>query len=411
MKIEIHGRQVEVDDSFKDMSEDEQHKVVDEIASGFMPTASEAAAAQETKEAQGPDVLPNIGAGAEAVGLRYGVGVPAVWGIDKLKKILGGADKALPAQPAPSPIPGEDRWFSSANAINEKAKIIRRNTELAKRYPGFERVLPPEPPIPLKEKIVSGLQGLRTKPAGKAFTSGYNLMDVAEHAGQGPLGDVQATASGLAAIAPYVEKYLPGKAKTIAKGLQLGTPVANYLIDKFAPAEEKKAKGGKVGALTELAQNLYSHLPRVDSIKSFPMGLASIKPNLVAQDAHLFHETNPSKLSDILRMDRQFDYNPLYVTNNADLAIGQGNNVGVKVKFRPNSLSGAENIKPGTGDLAGREYKTDVIAPQAISEIYFSDPSHVKQLSFPAKMNLKTGFDKIVNEDNTISFIRKTPQE
>jgi hypothetical protein len=248
MKIEIHGRQVEVDDSFKDMSEDEQHQVVDEIAAGFMPTAGEASAAQENKEAQGPDVLPNIGAGAEAVGLRYGVGVPAVWGIDKLKKLLGGADKALPAQPAPSPIPGEERWFNSANAINEKAKIIRRNTELAQRYPQFERVVPPAPPIPLKEKVATGLQGLRTSPGGKAFTSGYNLMDVAEHAGQGPLGDAQATASGLAALAPYVEKYLPGKAKKIAKALPFVTPATNYVIDKFTgqpvPVTEQKAAGG-----------------------------------------------------------------------------------------------------------------------------------------------------------------------
>jgi len=250
MKIEIHGRQVEVDDSFKDMSEEQQHQVVDEIAAGLMPTASEAAAAQETKEAQGPDVLPNIGAGAEATALRYGVGVPAVWGVDKLKKLLGGADKALPAQPAPSPIPGEERWFNSANAINEKAKIIRRNTELAQRYPQFERVVPPAPPIPLKEKVATGLQGLRTSPGGKAFTSGYNLMDVVEHAGEGPLGNAQATASGLAALAPYAEKYLPGKAKKIAKALPFVTPAANYVIDKFTgqpvPVTEQKAAGGAI---------------------------------------------------------------------------------------------------------------------------------------------------------------------
>jgi len=285
MKIEIHGRQVEVDDSFKDMSEDEQHQVVDEIAAGLMPTASEAAAAQEAQESQGPDVLPNIGAGAEATALRYGVGVPAVWGIDKLKKLLGGADKALPAQPAPSPqtispsLSGKELWnqkltgFSAPGSqmdqesleMNKRLRsIVGRGGEFSggtltpggiaippELKPGFQ----PKPAVSQNlvdrtKQLSSGLDTLRTHPAGKAFTSGYNLMDVVEHAGEGPLGNVQATASGLAALAPYAEKYLPGKYKKVAKALQLGTPAANYVIDKFTgqpvPVTEQKAAGGAI---------------------------------------------------------------------------------------------------------------------------------------------------------------------
>jgi hypothetical protein len=75
-------------------------------------------------------------------------------------------------------------------------------------------------------------------------------MDALQHAGEGPLSNVQAGASALAAAAPWVEKHLPGKLKNIAKGLQLGAPAANYVIDNFTgqpvPAPEQKATGGAV---------------------------------------------------------------------------------------------------------------------------------------------------------------------
>jgi len=242
MKIEIHGRQVEVDDNFKDMSEDEQHKVVDEIASSFGPITAAA-----TAEKEGPSTLANLGGGAEATALAYGVGLPKA-ALGAAKNLFGGVPAAPP--PAPTNIPGEDRWFGSANAINEKAKIIRRNNELAKRYPGFERVTPPEPPVSVGQRAVSGLENLRTSKPGKSFSTGYNAMDALQHAGEGPLSNVQAGASALAAAAPWVEKHLPGKLKNIAKGLQLGVPAANYVIDKFTgqpvPAPEQKANGGAV---------------------------------------------------------------------------------------------------------------------------------------------------------------------
>jgi hypothetical protein len=242
MKIEIHGRQVEVDDNFKDMSEDEQHKVVDEIASSFGPITAAA-----TAEKEGPSTLANLGGGAEATALAYGVGLPKA-ALSAAKNLFGGVPAAPP--PAPTNIPGEDRWFGSANAINEKAKIIRRNNELAKRYPNFERVTPPEPPVSVGQRAVSGLENLRTSKPGKSFSTGYNAMDALQHAGEGPLSNVQAGASALAAAAPWVEKHLPGKLKNIAKGLQLGAPAANYVIDKFTgqpvPALEQKATGGAV---------------------------------------------------------------------------------------------------------------------------------------------------------------------
>ena len=84
MKIEIHGRQVEVDDNFKDMSEDEQHKVVDEIASSFGPITAAA-----TAEKEGPSTLANLGGGAEATALAYGVGLPKAT-LGAAKNLFGG---------------------------------------------------------------------------------------------------------------------------------------------------------------------------------------------------------------------------------------------------------------------------------------------------------------------------------
>ena len=249
IKIEVHGRPVEVDESFNSMSEDEQHKVVDEIAAGFSAVTS----APETEKEE-PSTLANIGGGALATGLRYGVGVPGVMGANLLKKGINALDDAAPsaAPKIPPNVPGEERWFNSANKINEKAKIIRRNTALAERYPQFERAIPPTPPVSAGQKAMTGLDTLRTHPAGKAFSSGYNAMDALQHAGEGPVGNVQAGASAIGAVAPYIEKYLPsGKAKKIAKAFQLGAPAANYVIDKFTgkpvPAEtEQKATGGLI---------------------------------------------------------------------------------------------------------------------------------------------------------------------
>ena len=288
MKIEIHGRQVEVDDNFKDMSEDEQHKVVDEIASSFGPITAAA-----TAEKEGPSTLANLGGGAEATALAYGVGLPKAT-LGAAKNLFGGVPAAPP--PAPTNIPGEDRWFDSANAINEKGKIIRRNNELAKRYPGFERVTPPEPPVSVGQRAVSGLENLRTSKPGKSFSTGYNAMDALQHAGEGPLSNVQAGASALAAAAPWVEKHLPGKLKNIAKGLQLGVPAANYVIDKFTgqpvTAPEQKATGGAVqhfagGKLATAAKMAAKMSPAIEG------SLGKILPSAAFKAAPEQTVTNP----------------------------------------------------------------------------------------------------------------------
>ena len=265
MKIEIHGRQVEVDDSFKDMSEDEQHKVVDEIAAGLMPTASQAAAAQEAQESQGPNVLPNIVGGVEGTAVRA-LGVPTMWGVKKVMNALGNTptnDLPVSLENNPdairkwlrkettNPFAGgrtkEEAYLKSEIAAGKPIQSRGSDIPIRKGNLGITNQLPEST---FSEKTIGGLKAVPTHPLGKAFTSGYNLMDVAEHAGEGTLGNVQATASGLAALAPYAEKYLPGKAKKIAKALPFAVPAANYVIDKFTgqpvPVTEQKAAGGAI---------------------------------------------------------------------------------------------------------------------------------------------------------------------
>jgi hypothetical protein len=88
-------------------------------------------------------------------------------------------------------------------------------------------------------------------------------MDALQHAGEGPLSNVQAGASTLAAAAPWVEKHLTGKFKNIAKGLQLGVPAVNYAIDKLAGPEEKATggliqnfAGGKLATAAKMAAKM-----------------------------------------------------------------------------------------------------------------------------------------------------------
>jgi hypothetical protein len=185
-------------------------------------------------------------------------------------------------------------------------------------------------------------------------------------------------------------------------GVKLATKAAKKIGTTLAPAagemiENYAAKTG----LTQFA------LPRVDSINRFSVGPSSIKPKVIAENKPLYRETNIDGLTDLLREDKQFSYSNAFVTDNPDIAIGQGANTGVVVKFRPNSVSGAENKKPMTGDLAGREYKADVLAPKSIESITFAKESDLKKVRSLAAQVLRTQFDRVTDGGKGITFVRK----
>lgn len=147
--------------------------------------------------------------------------------------------------------------------------------------------------------------------------------------------------------------------------------------------------------------------PRVDSIERFPLGPTSIKPKVVAEGQPLYRETNAGGVDDLLRNDPQFTYAPVFVTDNPDLALGQGDNVGALVEFRPNSVSGEISPKPIPGELTGKEYKADVIAPKAAQRVTFDNARVLNGLSGLAKRTLSQNFDKKVLPNGKIEFTRK----
>jgi len=154
-------------------------------------------------------------------------------------------------------------------------------------------------------------------------------------------------------------------------------------------------------ALIELAKKF----PDVRSITNARVGPGSpIKPKVIAENKLLYRETNIDGLNDILRLDTQGDITSLFVTDNQDIAIGQGGNTGVTITFRPNSLSGTENRKPMTGDLAGREYKTDLIAPRAIQSVTMRK-SAVKSLPWATRRALQA-FDQQDIGNGLVQFTR-----
>lgn len=150
-----------------------------------------------------------------------------------------------------------------------------------------------------------------------------------------------------------------------------------------------------------------SELPRVDSIERFPLGPTSIKPKVIAENQPLYRETSASGADDLLRDDPQFSYAPIFVTDNPDIALGQRGNVGVMVEFRPNSVSGEISPKPVPGELTGKEYKADVIAPKAVQRITFDNAKILNSLSGLAKRTLAQKFNKKVLPNGKIEFVRK----
>jgi hypothetical protein len=192
-------------------------------------------------------------------------------------------------------------------------------------------------------------------------------------------------------------------------GVALAAKGAKKVGEALAPAAANVIESGmrKSGMIMDIVPAG----PRVDSIDKFPVGPGSIKPTVIAPDAPLYREMSADNLTDFLRQDNQFSYAAVFVTDNADLALGQGSNKGIKVQFRANAVSGEEHRKPMTGDLAGREYKANVFAPKAIESITFDSEADLKKLKgLPARV-LQTEFERASDGKKSIVFIRKAQGE
>ena len=166
-----------------------------------------------------------------------------------------------------------------------------------------------------------------------------------------------------------------------------------------AKAQKAKKKPATFGPSDEIA-------PRVDSVEAFLRGTKGFTPVVIAEDAPLYTETNAEGLKRILAADRQFEEGGFYVSDNPDLAIGQGENKGINVEFRPNSLSGSENVKPMTG-LAGREYITNIRAPRAVAKVTLANKKAFDALDFATKTALRDEFAMQRQADGKLVFTRR----
>lgn len=147
--------------------------------------------------------------------------------------------------------------------------------------------------------------------------------------------------------------------------------------------------------------------PRVRNIPAMAVGPTGIEPREIATGKRLYRETSVSGLDDLLYSDGRADVRPMFVADNVDLAIGQGRNKGVHVEFREGSLSGREHEKPGTGDIAGREYAVDMIAPRAVAA--FTVPATFKPSllrGLPRRV-LSSEFDRQELADGRARYVRK----
>lgn len=216
-------------------------------------------------------------------------------------------------------------------------------------------------------------------------------------------------------LSPTIEAAeLINAAPAVAGAVKLGKKAGPKIVESLGPtvnkmAEDYMRKTGLTMAVApeSVTKQVTDLMPRVDSIERFPIGPTSIRPKVIAPDMPLHREMDVESLTDFLRNDRQFAYSPAFVTDNPDLAIGQGTNKGVKVKFRPNSISGEENVKPMTGAIAGREYRADVIAPRAIESITFASAAELKKIRPIAANVIKKDFEKVASGGKEITFVRK----
>jgi hypothetical protein len=199
--------------------------------------------------------LPAIGGALGAT-----VGTAAAVG-SKGKNIINAIDQLSKGQ---SPFTGYNprgssveesiqNWRTYADAQNEAAKAVRRDTELSKKYPGFTRANPehlqPKAPTP-GQTVLTHAANIGTNKPVAGLTAGANALDLAQQIRAG--NPVQSTVSGLGLLgsaAPFVKK-LPAKVRGAGAVVSAAAPIVNRLFDKFTnpppEPEEKKAAGGAI---------------------------------------------------------------------------------------------------------------------------------------------------------------------
>lgn len=185
-----------------------------------------------------------------------------------------------------------------------------------------------------------------------------------------------------------------------------------------APLETTEVIKGEEGIPSSIGAsgNIYRLKPIPEGRISLG-AFRSIESSPIAKDKKLFRQLSSSQFNDLLAENernepRPADYYKSFVADNKDLALGQEKNKnGIQITFRPNTLSGKENVKPGTqgalGKVIGKEYVTEAIAPKAI-ESFFVPKEQLKNIDVLTQRLIKENFDAVKNEDGSYTFTRRT---
>lgn len=182
------------------------------------------------------------------------------------------------------------------------------------------------------------------------------------------------------------------------------------LIDQAQAAPGALEAATQPAAARSAAPGAASRLPRASELEPVAVGPGMVQPREIATGQPLYRETSVEGLSDLLMDDQRAHVRQMFVADNRDLAIGQGENRGVQVVFREGSLSGAEHRKPGTGDRAGREYRTDLVAPRAIESFTVPAGFRPTGLRGLARRAL-ADFDAAPQPDGSTVYTRKAAAE
>lgn len=128
----------------------------------------------------------------------------------------------------------------------------------------------------------------------------------------------------------------------------------------------------------------------------------------------LYHETSPENAAALIREDltneaAKIRPSNLFLADNPDIAIGQGGG-GVRIEYEGDLVSGSEHVKPGTGDVAGREYRANGIGNSAIRKITIA-PGEKMKLTPAWDRRLNASFDKHELPDGSTVYESKDQKE
>lgn len=185
--------------------------------------------------------------------------------------------------------------------------------------------------------------------------------------------------------------------------------IRNYILPARGYVErgESQAPSFAQGNRVAFSRGENDEFPPVEQFDRINVGPGGfIKPRAVAPGEHTYRETSVSGLDDRMREDRYAVPFNGFVADRQELALGQGENRGVQLTFRPGSVSGREHAKPMTGELAGREYRTDLLAPRAVHAVTMW-PTDLKQARFLTRQRLAAEFDRKDLSDGRVHFTRK----